>query len=131
MCHLPAATFVFWPAICRRWPATTLVQSYIVLKRVRPRDIVILVILRADDDAARLIDAARDRFETNGDADISDGQTVVDAKWKPIISRVVAGLGDNLTTSRGGLCVQDHPADRAAVSCQRLREAHGRSAGRH
>jgi hypothetical protein len=54
-----------------------LVQSYIVLKRVRPRDIVILVILCADDDAARLIDAARDRFETNGYADVSDGQTVV------------------------------------------------------
>src|ERR1700737_3195869 len=99
-----------------------LVQSYIVLKRVRPRDIVILVILRADDDPARLIDAARDGFETNGYADVSDGQTVVDAKWKPIVSGIVAGLGDNLTTRRRGLVVQDHPADRPAVSRQAPRE---------
>src|ERR1700730_17515867 len=111
-------------------PISDLVEPHIRFERVRTGDIKIHVVLRAHDQAGRLVHLAGDRLETHRYRDILGRDVIADADRKPVISGVTAGLGDDPAAWRRSVA-KHQPADRITLTGQPLSETRRLSADRH
>src|SRR5262245_49028190 len=78
-----------------------LVEANIVLERVRPRNIVIEVVLRAHDETGGLIYRAADRFEASRYFYVPSHNPIIDAERKTVVGGVATDLRNDPTAGGG------------------------------
>src|SRR5713226_3562438 len=100
-CNLPAPIGELDPA-----SVLHVVEADVVLKRVGARQIVVVLILVPEHEAARPVDMSRHRLALHGDAAVSEGRRRGGRDGEPVIGAVAVDLAEDVWRTR---CVWSWP----------------------
>src|SRR2546425_2477259 len=110
-CHLPAPVGELDPA-----SVPHVVEADVVLKRIRAREIIVVLILVAEYDAAGAVDAPRYRLALHRDAAVGEARRRCRGDRESVVGAVAVDLGEDVRRTRRVWSWLHNPAAQAAAA---------------